>query len=54
MLGVAMEPKPNLFLLSGSHTQITLTLGIAVAIALVVFVTGFMLGMLLCHWMRRR
>jgi hypothetical protein len=29
MLGVAMEPEPNLFLLSGSHTQITLTLGIA-------------------------
>ena len=51
---VAMEPKPNLFMVVGGHTQITLTLAIAVAIALVIFVAGLLVGMLWCHWMMRR
>jgi hypothetical protein len=49
-----MEPKTGLFQVVGVHTQITLTLEIAVAIALVIFVTGLLLGMLWCHWMMRR
>ena len=52
--GVAMEPKPHLFMVVGGHTQITLTLAIALAIALVLFVAGLLLGMLWCHWMMRR
>ena len=49
-----MEPKPTLLLLPGVHTQITLTLGVAAAIVLVVFIAGLLLGMLWCHWMMRR
>jgi hypothetical protein len=55
-----MEPKPNLFQVAtllpgtGGHMQISFTLGTAVAMAIVIFVTGFLLGMLGCHWMTRR
>jgi hypothetical protein len=55
-----LEPKTNQFLFanllhsSGAQTQITFTLATAVAIVVVVFITGFLLGMLLCHWMMRR
>jgi hypothetical protein len=36
------------------HTEIAFTPDTAVAAALVIFVTGFMLGLLPCHRMRRR
>jgi hypothetical protein len=55
-----VEPKPNLFQVAtllpgvGGHMQVSFTLGTAVAIALVIFVTGFLLGVLACHWMVRR
>ena len=55
-----MEPKPNLFQIAtllpgaGEQMQVSFTLGTAVAIALVIFVTGFLLGVLWCHWMVRR
>jgi hypothetical protein len=39
---------------TGAETQITLTLATAVAIVVVAFVTGLLLGVLWCHWMTRR
>ena len=55
-----MEPKPGLFQVAnllpriGEHMQVSFTLGTAVAIALVIFVTGFLLGVLGCHWIVRQ
>jgi hypothetical protein len=46
--------RPDFPAALGAHTEITFTLDAAVAIALVILFTGFMLGMLVSHWMRRR
>ena len=57
--GVAMEPKPNPFLVAslmnggGDQTLLHLTLATAVVLALVIFVTAFLFG-LWCGWMWRR
>jgi hypothetical protein len=57
--GVAMEPKPNPFLVAslmnggGDQTHIQFTLATAVVLALVIFVTAFLFG-LWCGWMWRR
>ncbi len=54
-----MEPKPTPFLVAsimnqgGDQTLLHLTLATAVVLVLVIFVTGFLLG-LWCGWMRRR
>ena len=52
--GRGPEPRPNPFLVAsllhgvGAQTQISFTLGTVVAVALVIFFTGFMLGVLGC------
>ena len=57
--GVAMEPKPNPFLVAslmnsgGDQTHIQFTLATAVVLALVIFVIAFLFG-LWCGWMWRR
>jgi hypothetical protein len=54
-----MEPKPNPFLIAslikhgGDQTLLHLTLASTVMLVLMIFVTGFLLG-LWCGWMRRR
>ena len=53
-----MEPKPNLFamaadLTNGAGTQVSLSLATAVVVALVIFATAFVLG-LMCGWTWRR
>jgi hypothetical protein len=58
--GCRSEPKTDQFPFANlphgdsAQTQITFTLATAVAVVVVVFITGFLLGMLLCHWMMRR
>jgi hypothetical protein len=53
--GVTMEPKLNLFAMAGltngigDHAQVSLTLATAIVIALVIFMTAFVLG-LMCGW----
>jgi hypothetical protein len=56
-----LEPKTSQFLMgnlvqhgAGAETQVSLTLATAVAIVAVAFITGFLLGMVWCHWMTRR
>jgi hypothetical protein len=39
---------------TGAETQVSFTLATAVAIVAVAFITGFLLGMVWCHWMTRR
>ena len=52
--GRGPEPRPNPFLVAsllhgvGAQTQISFTLDTVVAVALVIFFTGFMLGVLGC------
>ena len=54
-----MEPKPNPFLVGslmnsvGDQTHIQFTLATVVAVALVIFVTAFLLG-LWCGWTWQR
>jgi hypothetical protein len=53
-----MEPKPNLFqiatLLLGERMQVLFTLAALVAVALAIFFTAFVLGVLWCNWAGRR
>jgi hypothetical protein len=38
----------------GEHVQVSFTLGTLVVLALALFGTGFLLGVLGCHWMVRQ
>lgn len=58
--GIVMEPKPNLFAIAdgltngaGNQTQVSFALAAAIAVALVIFVTAFLLGVM-CGWAWRR
>jgi hypothetical protein len=55
-----MDPKPNPFLVAsqmtggtGDQTHLWVTLSTVVAGALVIFVSGLLLGVVLSDWMRR-